>query len=165
MLSLSIKKLAVTGALLIPLAACTSPYGGNERGAVVTEPRETNRQVADVRDNESACFNCGYVTAIEQVTAEGDSSGVGAAIGAVVGGVAGRQVGDGSGQDIATVAGVIGGAVAGNEIEKVRGTGLAYEVQVDMDSGTDRSVTVDELSGLDVGTYVEIDGPNLIVRR
>lgn len=164
MFSLNFRKLAVTGALLIPLAACTSPYG-NERGAVVSDTRDTNRQVADIRDNDSACLNCGYVTSIEQVTAEGDSSGVGAAIGAVVGGVAGRQVGDGSGQDIATVAGVVGGAVAGNEIEKVRGTRLAYEVQVDMDSGTDRSITVDELSGLDVGTYVEIDGRNLIVRR
>ena len=41
----------------------------------------------------------------------------GAIIGAIVGGVVGNQIGKGSGKDIATGVGVIGGAIAGNEVQ------------------------------------------------
>jgi uncharacterized protein YcfJ len=42
----------------------------------------------------------------------------GTAIGAVVGGVIGNQVGGGDGKKIATAAGAVGGAYAGNRIQK-----------------------------------------------
>ena len=41
----------------------------------------------------------------------------GAILGAIVGGVVGNQIGKGSGKDIATGVGVIGGAIAGNEVQ------------------------------------------------
>lgn len=46
----------------------------------------------------------------------GDMNPVGAGIGAVVGGVLGHQVGGGNGKKIATVAGVLLGGYAGNEV-------------------------------------------------
>lgn len=46
----------------------------------------------------------------------GDMSPVGTGIGAVVGGVLGHQVGGGNGKKIATVAGVLLGGYAGNEV-------------------------------------------------
>jgi uncharacterized protein YcfJ len=53
---------------------------------------------------------------IETVKPVEQGSG-GAIIGAIVGGVVGNQIGKGSGKDIATGVGVIGGAIAGNEIQ------------------------------------------------
>lgn len=44
-----------------------------------------------------------------------DANVVGAAIGAVAGGFAGNQIGDGRGQDLATVGGAIGGGVLGQQ--------------------------------------------------
>jgi uncharacterized protein YcfJ len=46
------------------------------------------------------------------------NSAVGIGLGAVVGGLLGNQVGGGRGKTIATVAGALGGAYAGNEIAK-----------------------------------------------
>ena len=46
------------------------------------------------------------------------NSAVGIGLGAVVGGLLGNQVGDGKGRTLATIAGAVGGAYAGNEIAK-----------------------------------------------
>jgi len=46
------------------------------------------------------------------------NSAVGIGLGAVVGGLLGNQVGDGRGRTLATIAGAMGGAYAGNEIAK-----------------------------------------------
>lgn len=46
------------------------------------------------------------------------NSVVGMGLGAVVGGLLGNQVGDGRGRTLATIAGAVGGAYAGNEIAK-----------------------------------------------
>ena len=46
------------------------------------------------------------------------NSAVGIGLGAVVGGLLGNQVGDGKGRTLATIAGAMGGAYAGNEIAK-----------------------------------------------
>lgn len=162
MLFQNFKKLAITGLLIIPLSACYSP--DNDRRVSTVETRDVDRRVGEVRGNDLNCLDCGYVADIDEVAVDGESTGLGAVIGAVVGGIAGNQVGGGRGNDIATAAGAVGGAVAGNEIEKTRGTDLAYEVLVDMDNGGDRIVTVSDLSGLDIGSYVEIDGSDLIVR-
>lgn len=56
------------------------------------------------------CFN-------EQVTVPGQKSGAGAAMGSIAGGAIGNQIGDGSGRAVATMLGIIGGAVLGNNIE------------------------------------------------
>ncbi|MYM33850.1 glycine zipper 2TM domain-containing protein [Duganella sp. FT50W] len=46
------------------------------------------------------------------------NSPLGMGIGAVVGGLLGNQVGSGNGRKLATIAGAVGGAYAGNEIAK-----------------------------------------------
>ena len=72
----------------------------------------------------------GTVTSIDRVDVSSANSGVGAVAGAVVGGVAGHQVGGGRGKDVATVLGAVGGAVAGNAIEKYERKVYRYDVQV-----------------------------------
>lgn len=53
----------------------------------------------------------------EQVVERGRSSGAGAVMGGIAGGAMGNAIGDGSGRAIATVVGLIGGAVLGDRIE------------------------------------------------
>ncbi len=53
----------------------------------------------------------------EQVVTEGKTSGAGAVMGAIAGGAVGHQIGGGNGRTLATMAGVLGGAVLGDRIE------------------------------------------------
>jgi uncharacterized protein YcfJ len=56
-----------------------------------------------------------------------NSSAGGALVGAIVGGILGHQVGGGSGRDLATGAGVIGGAVVGNNVGRNNAPGYATQ--------------------------------------
>jgi hypothetical protein len=53
----------------------------------------------------------------EQVVVPGQKSGAGAAMGGLAGGAIGNQIGSGSGRAVATMLGLVGGAVLGNSIE------------------------------------------------
>lgn len=57
------------------------------------------------------------VCSTRPVAVEQPRSGAGALLGAVAGGAVGNQIGEGSGKAVATLAGVIGGAMLGNRIE------------------------------------------------
>ncbi len=57
------------------------------------------------------------VCSTQQVVVEQPKSGAGAMLGAVAGGAVGNQIGHGSGRAVATMAGVLGGALLGNNIE------------------------------------------------
>ena len=87
---------------------------------------------------KAACAECGVIESSRVIETRGTGSGVGAVGGAAVGGVLGHQVGGGGGQDLATVAGAVGGAVAGNEVEKRVNAEKSYEVTVRFDNGSSR---------------------------
>ncbi|WP_333841282.1 glycine zipper 2TM domain-containing protein [Limnohabitans sp.] len=53
----------------------------------------------------------------QQVVTGGQKSGAGAAMGAIAGGVIGNQMGQGTGNALATMAGLVGGALLGEKIE------------------------------------------------
>ena len=59
---------------------------------------------------------------------------------------------------------VIGGGIAGNEIEKRRNSVSYYRVTVRMDEGGSQVVTVDSTAGIGVGTPVRVVGNNLELR-
>jgi uncharacterized protein YcfJ len=52
-----------------------------------------------------------------QINVPGQTSGAGAAMGAIAGGAIGNAMGKGEGRAIATMLGVIGGAIAGDKVE------------------------------------------------
>lgn len=85
------------------------------------------------------CANCGIVLAVNVIEVEGKGSGVGVVAGGVVGGVVGNQVGQRSGNDLATIAGVIGGAFAGNAIEKKNKKTKSYDITVKLDGGSEHT--------------------------
>jgi outer membrane lipoprotein SlyB len=98
------------------------------------------------------------------VSQQGQATGAGAVIGGIVGGVAGNQVGGGSGKKIATVAGVIGGAVLGNKVEQNRNTSSYYEIVIDMEGGGQQFLTLENASGISPGARVTVQGGNIALR-
>ena len=99
-------------------------------------------QVAPVHvAGNAACAECGVIESVREVDAKGKGSGLGAIGGAVVGGLLGNQVGAGRGKDVMTVVGVVGGALAGNEVEKRMKTTKSYAVTVRMNDGSSRVIS------------------------
>jgi outer membrane lipoprotein SlyB len=86
------------------------------------------------------CHECGVIDGIHAVDLAGKASGGGAIGGAILGGVAGHQMGRGTGQDVMTVIGALGGALAGNTIEKKATESKEYEILVRFDDGSTRVV-------------------------
>lgn len=107
----------------------------------------------------------GRVNNIEvfQTQQQAQGSGLGAVLGGVAGAVVGRQIGGGSGRDVATVAGALGGAVAGNAIEKNRNPSLsqAYRVTVQLDNGGVRAYDMPSTGELRLGDRVRIQNGQL----
>ena len=108
---------------------------------------------------QNVCGDCGVVQNVRQVQQQGQSSGAGAVVGGVLGGVLGHQIGSGRGNTVATVAGVAGGAVVGNEVEKNRNTSTHWEVSLTMDNGRPRTFTYSSPPSVRPGDHVKlIDG-------
>ena len=107
----------------------------------------------------------GRVIGVELVRTQepGRASGAGVVIGGIAGGVLGSQVGGGSGRDLATIAGIAGGALAGNAIEKNAQTTTrdAYRVSVQVDNGTNRAYDMASAGDLRVGDRVRIENGQL----
>jgi outer membrane lipoprotein SlyB len=125
-------------ALALGLAACANP--GSKSGE--TEVRQG---------------------VVEQITPTQISSNKPVGIGAVVGGIAGAGIGSligaGTGRDVAMVLGAVGGAVAGNKMQKKYDQPVAGEqIVVRVTNGVLVSVTQAGYSGLRKGQKVYIEG-------
>ena len=116
----------------------------------------------------SFCADCATVEAVTAVQRQGQVSGVavgdqtiglGTVAGGLIGGLLGHQVGGGNGKTLATVAGVAGGAYAGNTIEKNMKKVTVYDVRLRMDDGSRRNMEVS--SAVAVGSKVVVEGKNL----
>jgi len=104
----------------------------------------------------------GRVTDIEVLTVDAKTSGGGAVLGAVIGGVLGHQLGKGTGRDVATGAGAIGGAMAGNSIEKRNGHDSdIYRITVRFENGSRQQFDYEEINDLRVGDRVKVEDGQL----
>ena len=108
------------------------------------------------------CANCGVVLAVNMVEEEGKGSALGVIGGGVVGGLLGNQVGNGTGRDLATLAGAVGGAFAGNAIEKNAKKTKSYHVVVRMDDGSERNYRQASDPGLMRGEKVKIENDTVV---
>lgn len=109
----------------------------------------------------AVCQSCGVVDGVTEVQRKGEANGVGAVAGGVLGGVIGNQMGGGNGKKAMTVLGVVGGGMAGHEIEKRARGDVVYQVRVRMDNGSSRTVTVKNPPAN--GARVEVEGQSLRV--
>lgn len=114
-----------------------------------------------VQAPRAVCVTCGTVESVQPVSVKGTGSGLGVAGGAVAGGLLGHQMGGGSGKTALTVLGVVGGALAGNEVEKRARAVTEYDVQVRMEDGSVR--TVRQSQPISAGTRVQLNNGELRV--
>ena len=99
---------SITLPTLVALASlAVSPAQAQEIQARVISSTAVIQQVAIPRQQ---CTNT-------PVTTNAPPSGAGALMGALAGGALGNAVGDGSGRALATMIGVMGGAIVGNNVE------------------------------------------------
>lgn len=107
----------------------------------------------------------GRVTNIQvlQSQEQGSTTGAGAIIGGIAGAIIGNQIGGGSGRNVARVAGIAGGALAGNAIEKNNRTQTVqiYRVSVQTDNGSLRAYDISALNDLRAGDRVRIENGQL----
>ena len=126
----------------------------------------TTTRTVYVNEDPHAAYRAshGRVTNIEPVRVSGETTGAGAVVGGIVGGVAGHQVGQGRGKDVATVAGVVGGALIGNEIEKQNSAAKTYyRVSVRLDNGAYRTFQQGFIGDLRVSDRVRVDHDQLVM--
>jgi uncharacterized protein YcfJ len=162
----SIKSGMVLTVMMIGLAGCSQPHRDtvSREPSYNREPQENQRRNSQrsSRRQEEVCNSCGVVSSVYRVEQEGRGTGVGA----VVGGIVGNQVGGGTGKKVATVAGVIGGAVVGNKIEENGNDDTYYEITVDMERGGSKTFNVgySAARGIGVGSRVTVSGNNIELR-
>ena len=95
----------LSGGLLAGLSVCL-PTQAQEIGNVISRT-PVYQQVSVPRQ----------ICTQTQVSVPGQTSGAGAAMGAIAGGAIGNAIGIGDGRALATMIGVIGGAIAGDKVE------------------------------------------------
>ncbi|HCY14820.1 MAG: hypothetical protein A2Z93_15980 [Curvibacter sp. GWA2_64_110] len=108
---------------------------------------------------KEVCLNCATVTAVTPVEREGAPSGAGAVAGGVLGALVGNQFGGGDGKTLATIAGAVGGGMAGNAVEKKMKKVTVYRVDLRMDDGSVHSV--EQATPASVGARVRVEGNTL----
>lgn len=154
MSTINLRLLGVAAAASLSLAGCaTSGYGG--AGTGYGSPAGSADSYGS---SASTCYDCGVITRIEPVTAQGRApNATGAVLGGLVGAAAGRELAEDKSegrQNTATVAGAVAGAVAGNAIQNAQQR--QYNVYVRMDDGRTTMVTVPNVTGLQVGAPVRV---------
>jgi outer membrane lipoprotein SlyB len=101
----------------------------------------------------------GTVRGIEPIRERPPGTGVGAVVGGVLGAVVGNQFGHGTGRAAMTGVGAVGGAVAGNNVERnQRKAIVGYQVAIRLDNGTVRSFRRNQVASLHVGDRVRLEG-------
>lgn len=120
-------------------SANTAPAAAPKAHRAAAAPAAPAAHPAPVQmATHSSCAECGVIESVREIDTKGAGSGLGAVGGGVLGGLLGNQVGGGRGKDVMTVVGVVGGAVAGNEVEKRAKASKSYEVTVRLDDGSSR---------------------------
>lgn len=119
---------------------------------------------AKAQAGEPACPDCAKVLAVTTSEKAGKGGALGIIAGGVTGAVVGRQVGGGTGKDLATIAGAVGGAYAGKKIEERAKAHTVWTVRVQNADGSHSGFDFDQDPGFKVGDLVK-KADNTIVRR
>ncbi|OZB68853.1 MAG: hypothetical protein B7X30_15055 [Thiomonas sp. 13-64-67] len=98
----------------------------------------------------------GTVLAVHPVIIAGQSSGAGAIGGALAGGAIGHQIGGGTGQKLATIAGALAGLMGGQTLEGAAAKENGLLVTVKLDSGQLLAITQAADVQLTIGERVQV---------
>jgi uncharacterized protein YcfJ len=108
------------------------------------------------------CADCGKVISITTAEKAGDSGALGVIAGGAAGAILGHQVGGGTGKDLATIAGALGGAYAGKKIEGMVKTQTVWTVSVQYADGRKANFEFQQDPGMKVGDVVKNSGVSVI---
>lgn len=137
------------------LAAAKQKLAADSKAAPAAETRTAS---------VAACTDCGRVIDVRTGTKEGKGGALGIIGGGVAGALLGRQVGGGTGRDIATIAGAAGGAYAGNKVEEKMRSANIWTVRVRLDGGEERTFDFEQDPGYVNGDPVRVSGGRLTRR-
>lgn len=112
---------------------------------------------------KQACYECGQVLSVIQAEKKGEGGALGMIAGGVTGALLGRQVGGGSGKNLATIAGAAGGAYAGKKIEEAVNTKPVWTVSVQYTDGRQAQFDFDQDPGFKKGDAVKNSGNTLVL--
>lgn len=132
--------------------------------AAAEKERHNKSAEHSTQAKHASCSNCGTVVSVNEIETAGKGSGAGVVAGGLIGGLLGHQVGNGTGKDLATLAGVVGGAIAGNKIESNAKKTKSYDITVKLESGEQRTVHQASAPNVAPGDKVKIEN-DMIVRR
>ncbi len=110
------------------------------------------------------CPDCARVTDIQVIDKQGDAGPLGVLAGGVAGALLGRQVGGGTGRDLATLAGAAGGAYAGHQVEQRVKSSQRWVVTAQYDNGDRSTFEFEADPRFSVGDLVRSSG-NTLIRR
>lgn len=110
-----------------------------------------------------ACLDCGKVTDVAPVQKSGDAGALGVLAGGAAGALLGNQIGSGSGKNLATIAGAVGGAYAGKMIEEKVKTRTVWTVGVEFGDGSKGRYEFDQDPGFKAGDAVKKSGETVIL--
>lgn len=155
---------AIAPAPVAPVAAVAEPKPAPKPAhKTVHKPKQVAQSEPSYREEpKKVCYDCGTVASINTVVDPGQASGGGAVGGAILGGVLGHQFGGGKGKKAMTAVGAIGGALAGNAIEKNVRKSQHYEVSVRMEDGSYQTFNYQEVPSLSTGDRVRVQGGQLV---
>ncbi|APW37042.1 hypothetical protein RD110_07385 [Rhodoferax koreense] len=167
--------LAAAAVLAAGLVGCAAPPAYSDNGYPnqaypnqAAYPVQSTQQGYAVPAQQVQMAEFGRVTQIQLVRTEErprSGSGAGAIIGGVAGAIIGHQIGGGFGRDAATAVGAVGGAVAGNSIEKnsaAPNVREVYRVSIQLDNGSYRAYDIGGGIDLRVGDRVRIENGQII---
>lgn len=104
----------------------------------------------------------GTVERIEVISRNDSSNVAGTVIGGIIGGIIGHQIGGGTGNTAATVVGAVGGAYAGNQVQqRRRADHETFRVTVRTNSGSNQTMTTENITDLRTGDRVRVEGNNI----
>lgn len=109
------------------------------------------------------CSNCATIEAINVIEVKGDGNLIGTIGGGVLGALAGSQIGGGNGRTVAQVAGALGGAYVGRNIDRQndKPAGRHFEVVIRFTNGGTQTVQYANDPGLRVGEKVKLNDGTL----
>jgi len=141
-----------------PVAAAPAPVAAPAPKPVAKPKPVASKTTPAPAPVKAVCANCGTVVAVNVVEVAGKESGAGVVIGGAVGGLIGNQVAQPKDKELATLAGAVGGAVAGHYIEKNMKKSKAYDVVVKLENGEERTLRHTADPALVAGDKVKIEG-------
>lgn len=131
--------------------------------AASAQPQRKNETAASSDQKLAAvCANCGVVESIHVVEHRGQGTGLGAVAGGLTGLLVGNQFGRSNGRAALTVLGGVGGAYAGNEIEKNAKKSTRFEIRVRLDNGDIRTVHSASSVIVAVGDKVRVENGTVV---